>query len=157
MSRIEHAYRRFAIERFPLPSEEQIAAIERRLGVELPDDYREFILKYNGGYFSEPEIRPVVEGCPQDALTCLWGIGASHEEAELGTTASLVLFDDNDPPQILPIGHTALGGLIILVTGMDDDRGTIGLKKAYGGSYHLADGIEELFGLLREPEVEDDN
>ena len=62
----------------------------------------------------------------------------------------MALFDNNDPPQIVPIGHTGMGGLIILAT-RPEDRGTIFLKQAFGGFYYLADGIEEFFGLLREP------
>ena len=45
---IEDAYRRFAIERFSLPSEEQIGELETRIGVVFSDDYRRFLLEYNG-------------------------------------------------------------------------------------------------------------
>jgi hypothetical protein len=62
-----------------------------------------------------------------------------------------VLFDDNDPPKILPIGGTPMGGLIILDTAPGEGRGDIWLKQAFGDFYYLADGIEEFFGLLREP------
>lgn len=48
---IEYAYRRFAVRRFPLPSEEQLVEVERQLGVRLPEEYREYILDFNGGYF----------------------------------------------------------------------------------------------------------
>ena len=78
MIAIEDAYRRFSRVRFPLPTEEQLAELERRIDVAFPDDYRQFILEFNGGYFVEPEITPVGDGCPQDALTYLSGIGASH-------------------------------------------------------------------------------
>jgi hypothetical protein len=43
-----------------------------------------------------------------------------------------------------------MGGLIILVT-EQEGRGTILLKQAFGESHYLAEGIEEFFGLLREP------
>jgi len=43
-----------------------------------------------------------------------------------------------------------MGGLIILGL-RDDERGTIFLKKAYGGFFVLADSIEEFFGLLEAP------
>ena len=95
-------------------------------------------------------ITPVGEGCPQDALTCFHRIGASHRDAELARASRLALFDDNDPPIIVPIGHTSMGGLIILIT-EDEGRGEIFLKQAFGDFYVLADGIEEFFGLLREP------
>ncbi len=44
-----------------------------------------------------------------------------------------------------------MGGLIILDTAPGEGRGDIWLKQAFGDFYYLADGIEEFFGLLREP------
>lgn len=151
MTTIEFAYRQFSRKRFPLPSEAKLRALEERIKVNFPGDYRQFLLNFNGGYFNEPEITPVGEGCPQDALTFLSGLGASHSEAELGEPGTLVLFDDNDPPKILPIGDTAMGGLIILDTAPGEGRGTVYLKQAFGDFYYLAEGIEAFFGLLREP------
>jgi hypothetical protein len=151
MNTIEFAYRRFARERFPRPTEAQVRALEKQIKVEFPLDYRNFLLEFNGGYFIELEIATVGEGCPQDALTFLSGITASHWEAELGDKRKMGLFDDNDPPKILPIGDTAMGGLIILDTAPGDGRGSIYLKQAFGDFYYLADGIEEFFSLLREP------
>jgi len=147
---LEEAYRRFSTERFGIPSKEQIGELETRIGVVFPDDYRRFLLEYNGAYFNEPEITPVGEDCPQDALTCLHGMGASHWEAELASDFYLTLFDDNDPPIIVPIGHTGMAGLIILITEAEG-RGEIFLKQAFGDFYYLAEGIEEFFELLREP------
>ena len=115
-----------------------------------PEDYRRFVLEFNGGYFNKPEITPVGEECPQDVLAILHGIGASHWEAELGSDFYLALFDDNEPPLFVPIGSTGTGGLIVLITEAEG-RGEIFLKQAFGDFYYLADGIEEFFGLLREP------
>ncbi len=83
MNLIRYAYNRFSTERFPLPTEEQVWALERKLGIEFPPDYREFLLQFNGGYFDTPIIEPVGDDCPEDALLLLCGIGASHREAEL--------------------------------------------------------------------------
>jgi len=150
MTTIEDAYRKFSTERFPLPSQSQLDELERRIGVAFPEDYRQFVLQFNGGYFTEPEITPVGEGCPESMLTCLYGIVASHPYAELGQPSDIGLFDDNDPPKIVPIGDTPMGSLIILVTEAEG-RGEIFLKEAYGDFYFLADSIEEFFELLREP------
>ena len=150
MTTIDNVYSRFSVERFPLPREAQLVAIERRIGVRFPEDYRRFVLECNGGYFNEPEITPVGEGCPQDALQILFGIGASHEEAELGRPSRTALFDDNDPPKIIPIGCTGMAGLIILDTAPGDGQGAIFLKKAFGDFYYLTDGIEAFLALLRE-------
>jgi hypothetical protein len=139
------------VERFPLPSEAQLADLERQIGVRFPEDYRRFVLEFNGGYFKCPEITPVGESCPLETLEILFGIGASHEEAELGRPSRTALFDDNDPPKIIPIGRTGMAGLIILDTAPGEGQGAIFLKQAFGGFYYLVDGIEPFFGLLREP------
>jgi hypothetical protein len=150
MNPIELAYACFARKRFPLPTESQVRALEKRIKVELPADYRKFILEFNGGYFTDPEITPVEEGCPFDTLTFLSGIGASHSEAELGDPRKISLFDDNDPPKIMPIGATPMNALIILDTAPGEGRGNIYLKKAWGDFYYLAEDIEGFFALLRE-------
>jgi hypothetical protein len=152
MKAIEDVYRQYCTERFPLPSEQQVADLEKRIKVSFPDDYRRFLLEYNGGYFSEPYIQPPEdgdEGCPQLALNLMKGIGASHSEAELGCPADLRLFDDNDPPKVVPIGDTPENSLIMLYT-QPEGRGQIFLKQAFGDWYFLAYGIEEFFELLRD-------
>ena len=156
LNTMEYAFQKFVTERFPLPSEEQIAAFERWLGVELPADYRQFISEFNGGIFDEPEIETDHQDCRGDALTFLHGINSGDEETELGTPSFMTLFEGNDPPILLPIGYTALGGILVLVV-EEERRGAIVLKKAFGDFYHLADNIEEFFELLHEPEDEDDN
>lgn len=151
MNTIEAAYAAFSEERFPLPTEEQVAALERRIGVTFPADYRKYVLEFNGGYFTEPDIIPPSNGCPVDGLTEMHGIGASHPAAELASKADLAIFDDNDPPQIVPVGYTMTGSLILLVT-HPEGRGCIIYKKAFSDeSFLLATGIEEFFGLLRVP------
>lgn len=152
MNTIETAYRKFCIERFPLPTEQQIVELEQRIKVSFPDDYRRFLLEYNGGYFSEPYIEPPIdtdEGCPHLALNLLKGIGASHPEAELARPGDLVLFDDNDPPKVIPIGDTPENSLIMLYA-QPKGRGQIFLKQAVGDWYFLGHGIEDFLALLRD-------
>ncbi len=151
MSIIEAMYDNFCKARFPLPTEQQVVNLERRIRVELPVDYRQFILEFNGGYFTEPEIVPPVDECPLDRLTSLRGIRASHPSAELASDSDLSLFTDNDPVQTLPIGYTIMGNLLAVIT-HPEGRGSIFLKKAYSDQwFELADGIEAFFSLLREP------
>jgi len=155
MGTIDYTYARFSKKRFPLPTEKQLVELERRIGVRFPEDYRRFILKFNGGYFKEPEITPV-DDCPIESLRCLFGIGASHETAELGRSQEISLFDDNNPPKIVPIGRTGRGGLIILDTAPGEGNGDIFLKQAWGNFYFLTEGIEAFMALLREPMWNDD-
>jgi hypothetical protein len=151
MGPVESAYQILCRKPFALPGEEQVAALEQRIGVSLPDEYRRFILQHNGGWFNEPQIVPPSDESPEDRLTVLYGIGASHPSAELARARDLALFDDNDPPEVLPIGDTIMGNLLLLIT-HPEDNGSIVLKIAFSDECHfLAVGIEEFFPLLREP------
>ncbi len=155
MSRIENAYQQFCKKRFPLPSKKQVAKLERRIGIQLPSDYRQYLLEYNGGFFTEPRIAPPEEGCPLDRLTFLSGIGASTPSAEFASEANLALFDDNEPPQLIPIGYTMMGNLLYLITSAENN-GWIGMKKAFSDDcWFLAEGIADFFGLLQNPPGED--
>jgi hypothetical protein len=69
---------------------------------------------------------------------------------ELNQPSGWNLFDDNDPPKIIPIGGTPMGDFIMLVTELGETPGAILFKQAFGEFYFLADGIEEFFGFLRE-------
>lgn len=148
---IQNAYEAFSRKRFPLPTESQVAGLEKRMRSRFPEDYRNFLLSFNGGYFNEPDIVPPDKECPEDRLTELYGINASEPSAELATPSSLSTFTDNDPPQIIPIGYTLMGNMLILIN-REEDRGYILLKKAWSQDYFtLASSIEEFFGLLRTP------
>ena len=151
MIHIKAAYKAFCKTRFPLPTERQVADLEDGLGIQLPPDYREFILRYNGGFFNEPDIVPPSDNCPKDCLTSLYGIGALHPSAELHPLRAFD-FEDNDPVVVLSIGYTLMGNLLWMIT-HEEDRGSIGLKKAWSDdNFFLAEGIEEFFTLLRQPE-----
>lgn len=150
MNTIECAYKRFCRKRFPLPNEQQVADLERHLAIILPDDYRHFLLEFNGGYFTEPSIAPPVEGCPVDGLTYMHGFGASHRSAEIGNERQIAIFkeDVDDPVEVLPIGYTLMGNFILLVTkGKAKDKIIL---RTFEESFFLADDIESFFGLLCE-------
>lgn len=153
MNSIERAYEAFCTERFPLPTEEDVAELESRLGIPFPADFRDYLLKYNGGYFTEPEIIPATTDCPLDCLTAMYGIRAPDPTFEIASRASLLLFDENDPPKLLPIGDTMMGNLIFLVIDSEgDDRGFIGMKLSFSArSFLLGTAIEHFFSRLRKP------
>lgn len=147
----DRVYERFNDERFPGVTEKQIAELEDKINVTFPDLYREFILRYNGGYFSEPLILDDPDfNRPQSWLESLSGINAIHGFAELGSEASIAVFDDNDPVQLVPIGNTMRNYLILLVVDpTEDDYGHIALK-TFDQTYLLADNIVEFFDLIAE-------
>jgi cell wall assembly regulator SMI1 len=56
LQEIERAYERYCQKRFPLPSAEDIQRLEDRINVTFPDDFREYLLQYNGGWFRTPVL-----------------------------------------------------------------------------------------------------
>ncbi|MGC1273611.1 MAG: SMI1/KNR4 family protein [Planctomycetaceae bacterium] len=153
MTDIERVYSRYVEQRFPLPTEADVEALETRIGVALPPEYRRFLLEYNGGWFRDHDLE-LPEGVPQDHLECLYGIGANHESAELGQPSDMALFDDNDPPQIVIIGYTSFNFLIILGV-HPETYGAVFLKtfptrfsKTDEEWFFLNDSLEEFFGRI---------
>ena len=160
MIEVERVYRSYVRERFPLPSEEEVAALEARINVRFPPDYRQFLLEYNGGWFKEHELS-LPEDVPGDRIDCLYGIGADHETAELGRRSDMLLFDDNDPPQIVIIGCTPIGQLIVLGV-HPENYGQIFWKTYWSRVsktdqmwFWLADSVDEFFALIDDPIEED--
>jgi hypothetical protein len=150
-SSVKWAYERFCSKRFPLPTEDEVAALERSIDLQFPPDFREYLLEYNGGVFNEPDFTGPTKGCPSDCLTVMYGMHATFPAAELGTKSSLSIFDDNTPPQVVPIGYTLMGNLIILSTD-EEFYGAVVLKRAYSSDYYLlGNNIMEFFELLTEP------
>lgn len=116
MSVIEQAYSKWCQQRFPLPTERDISDLEQRITVRFPDHYRMYLLEWNGGIFSEPDIVAPAANYADDRLLWLNGIHASADYAELGSAFDLALFEDNSPPIVLPIGRTTANDLIMMST-----------------------------------------
>ena len=149
MRAIESVYKEFCKEPFILPSDEMLAQVEHRIGSILPKSFREYLLKYNGGMFSEPKI--VSPGTLQSVgrLTFMKGVGVRPRTVCLATDHDLAIFDNNFPVKLLPIGHTLAGDLILLLLG-GAQHGEIAIKHAFTDSYELlASDIEGFFESLR--------
>jgi hypothetical protein len=71
----------------------------------------------------------------------------------LGLPRRTLLFDDNDPPKILPIGLTGVGGLIILDVVPGNGQGNIFLKVAWGDFYYLCESIKDFWELLKDQDT----
>jgi hypothetical protein len=79
------------------------------------------------------------------------GIGAPHPYKELGSEWTLALWEDNDPPVVLPIGNTPMGFYIVLVLEEADDYGQV-LLRTFEEFYYLADNMRSFFELLKPDE-----
>lgn len=157
MDAIVNAYDRYCTTRFPLPTEHEVAALEERLQVDLPDDYRDYLLCYNGGFFSDAKIvlpEPITvewrDGLVThtvDGLTNMRGLHPSLPFAELGKPMDLGFFEENGPFHLLPIGYTSVGCMVLLDLA-PGYTGNILLKFPSAGAYTVAEGIVDFFGLI---------
>ena len=151
MSNIYDAYKDFSTERFPNIVESDIVSFEERVRIRLPSDYRQFLVNFNGGYFSEPQIVHGNNEVPIDRLTFMHGIRSIHPEAELGKEEDIAMFDDNNPPEIIPVGCTIMGNLVLLVTHPDPEENGSVILKTIESTFYLARGIVHFFALLQKP------
>lgn len=71
-----------------LPTETDLQAFEAEIGYRLPEDYRQFLLAYNGGRFPEPE-----NALEQGIALCFPGETISPELAEIDYYAPGNLWD----------------------------------------------------------------
>ncbi len=158
MDSIAAVYAKYCRQQFPLPNEQEVDELENRLGVTFPDDYRQYLLDFNGGFFADAPVvlpEPITvewrDGMvthSEVALTAMNGLHATTPEDELGNPLDVHLFDDNDPLQILPIGFAAVSCLVVLDL-LPGYCGNILIKFPSAAAYTVADGISEFFDLIK--------
>jgi hypothetical protein len=119
-------YARFCAKRFSLPSSADLKTLEEHCRVYLPADFRNFLLRFNGGEFLDPSFY-VKEINKTFGLSLLFGcgIGGSYDLIN-----NVDLFEENIPTLILPIGSTTGNSLLLLVT-EDFERGSIRIKEPW--------------------------
>lgn len=141
--------------RGPRLSESQLRAVEQELGVRLPEDYRKFMLEFNGG-------RPV----PEDAFDvpqCDQSSGVNRfcpidENDANGLLTKRMHLDGRIPPNMLVIAGAACGDLVLL-TIQGDDAGSVFYwdhedelasgPPLYANTYRVADSFSEFYRGLR--------
>jgi hypothetical protein len=102
-------------------SEEQIKAFERGIcgGVTIPDEYRAFLMTYNGG--SPIRIVPRASSDPR-SFGSFFELGAGDSETDLH--AACIHYFTRLPPPLAPIGLDARGKLLCLSI-MGPNRGRV--------------------------------
>lgn len=93
--------------------EEQILMIEKLIGADLPEDYRRFLLAYNGG-IPTPNVIDIngLPGSPTD-VQVLFGINRETESSNLEWNFNLIV-DRCQNLRLLPIACDSGGNLFCL-------------------------------------------
>ena len=92
-------------------STELVSEFESRLGIELDEEYRSFLVKYNGG--DTPNTHVGIRGCSTD-LRYLFGINA---EENIEDNLQIPVWENK---QYLPFGTDSFGNYFVI--GLSDDN-----------------------------------
>lgn len=128
----------------------QIIAFEAALGAVLAQDYRDFLLEFNGGA-PTPDIVdvPGASGSPTD-LQVFFGINRATESSDLVWNLSLVA-DRIPQHRLVPIACDSGGNLFCLkvVRGVTSEVVYCDLDSAQVSTYFVAPSFGEFVQLLR--------
>ena len=100
-----------------------VNAAEKRLGVELPTDYRTFLLTTNG-LCPETDLSFTVPERGTVLLGSLYGICADRTHGDLEHEQEDATLWDPLPVGYVAIGHDP-GGCLLLLTTLGDDSGSV--------------------------------
>jgi hypothetical protein len=106
----------------------EIREAESHLRIRLPNDLKEYLIRQNGGFFRSLRILTPFDPVEGDRLESLFGInpkfsGKSTYDCDehdddlldwIGDPGNLMLFENNNPIVVLPIGRTLLGHLVVI-------------------------------------------
>ena len=97
-----------------LPSD--LAQLELELGSSLPQDYKAFLLRHNGGYFEDEVRYPYLEPCPYGDFGIIrgfLGLNVGYDYADIRDHIK-VLIDWNIASDLMPIGDDIFGNPICI-------------------------------------------
>ncbi|HBE9106893.1 TPA: SMI1/KNR4 family protein [Clostridioides difficile] len=77
-------------------SKREIKRLERKIGIELPEDYREFLLKFNGGMTKPHSFLDIAN------IIGFFGVGENLNDFNLDS--SIEIYKDKLPSVVIPIG-----------------------------------------------------
>jgi hypothetical protein len=140
---------------FPPASPEEIERVESELEVELPDDYREFLQRQNGGDLEENFLPPEADA----SARYLYSAGPNDDDDIDDLVSAATFYSPDSPadpeidPDYLPIGEDD-GGNVVCLKVRGDDRGAVYFwtHDALEGTDpfdRLADSFDEFFEALR--------
>ncbi|MBP6731692.1 MAG: SMI1/KNR4 family protein [Chitinophagales bacterium] len=114
-----------------------IEEFETNFQVKLPANYKELLLKFNGGY--NPNV--------DDTLRTLYSIRYGKHTVEFGIQVNQI-WEDNIPKDYLGIGGTGLGDEITICVKEGDDYGKIFLFRLDTLEPELlSDSLEDFLGV----------
>lgn len=136
-------------------TEKQLGDLERELGARLPTQYRQFLLKFNGGSPSHDVVG--VEGLSGGSTDVqeFFGINTIIESSDLRWNKRWL--SDRIPPHMLPIACDSGGSIFCLSLSGEDSGKVIYVDLQFVGEpeqkvtyYAVADNFDGFLGKMRE-------
>lgn len=136
-------------------SDKMISEFEHHIGFTLPEDYREFLLKYNGGTSQKRYSTFFVKELNQEiSLDVLFGLNVDKLDLQKWNDE----FVDDMLENTIIIGDDPGGGLIVLINGLDmkgvyywDDSFNFEQSSEERNIYKVADSFHEFIEVLKNP------
>jgi hypothetical protein len=138
----------------PTTSESEVSEFEKRRGIKLPPDYRQFLLDYNGGTPLKQAV--VIPDCHQEAIVDHF-LGLKRNDEDIDTW--LDELDGDMPSEFIPIGFDPGGNALLLdltdgVVYYWDSSRSFKESSAEDNTYWVANSFNELIvGLKEDKEV----
>jgi hypothetical protein len=129
-------------------SENQIAGLEKKMTARLPETYRRFLVRNNGGLPTPDTVDvPGAPGSPTD-VQVFFGIGRDVETSDLEW--NLKTFEGRIAERLLPIACDSGGNLFCLALS-GDDAGQVSYcdLEGSGNPYAIAPDFDAFLGKIR--------
>lgn len=97
----------------PPADELRVHRLELRLGYRLPEDYREFLLHYNGGQPEPSSFRFALRTGP-DASSCVSWFLSLYDGKHSNLERNIDIFEGRIPTATLPIADDPFGNVVLL-------------------------------------------
>ncbi len=142
-------------------TEDELTAFENSLGHRLPEDYRQFLLKHNGGFSNVSAFRYKEADYWQDGgVHRFLGISENHDRHSLQKHIALFQSYKETPPDLMPIADTGVGNFILLSI-FGPDKGKVfywnhEIDPVYGNIFFIAESFTKFLAKLFEWDDEDD-
>ena len=109
-----------SIEKFSNTNLKDIEELESKFNVNLPKDYKEFLIDYNGGIVKKDEKNKVkIEGISTEvAIDVLYGVGTGSNNSDI--IFWMNNFEDDILENAVIIGDDIMHGLIVLICEGED-------------------------------------
>jgi hypothetical protein len=147
---------------------EAIQTFEKKIGLLLPDDYKQHLLKYNGGR-CEPDHFDFIENGKPSGSGIEWFLALHESESDsLEETYSIFKLEDKRmPDKMIPIDNDGLGNLVCISCAEKDygyvyfwdHENEVDYLEAddddYSNLYFIAKSFTDFINGLRTIELED--